>query len=253
MFENIENFRDLGGAMGREGQIVRSDVVYRSSDHSHATDQDLDRLKQLNIGTIVDLRRPLERERAQSRRPEGVTYDVITSDIPEERLDWAVALKDVDHVDLAWFDREAREFYINGAKIERYVDLFSRFFQLLAHSDAPILTHCSAGKDRTGMLCALVLHTVGVHRDDIVAEFVKTNDPKRIARAKPRLRAWLQKTSGHVVDDEALEFALSVHPEHMDLMFCQLEEEFGSTDEYLSKVLGVDSGLKSRIETRLLS
>jgi protein-tyrosine phosphatase len=253
VFENIENFRDLGGTTGRNGQMVRTGIVYRSGDHSHATDEDLEQLKDLNIGVILDLRRRMERDRAKSRRPEGVEYEVIKSDIAEERLDWAVALKELEHVDLAWFDKEARDFYIRGTMKERYVDLFSRFFQTLAHSDAPILMHCAAGKDRTGMLCALAQHSVGVHRDDIVDEFTKTNDPTRIARGKPRLKAWLEKASGHVLPDDALEFALRVHPEHMELMFHQLEKDFGSVDQYLSQVLGVDAAMKTKIENRMLS
>lgn len=252
MFDNIDNFNDIGGIVGRHGQFVRTGIVYRSSDHSHATDEDLERLKALNIGVIVDLRRPIERQRAQSRRPEGVTYEIITSDIPEERLDWAVALKKLDHVDLAWFDREAREFYETGATKARYVDLFGRFFKMLAYSDATILAHCSAGKDRTGMLCALAQHAVGVHRDDVLIEFTKINDPERIARSKQRLNAWLEKTTGHKIADEALEYAVRVHPEHIELMFACLVHEFGSVDRYLSDVLRIDAKMMSRIEMRLL-
>jgi protein-tyrosine phosphatase len=252
MFERIENFRDIGGIPGREGQVLRTGIVYRSGDHSKATADDLEKLKTLNIGVIVDLRRPLERERAPSRSPEGVKYEVITSDTPEDRKDWAVALKNLDHVDQSWFEREAEEFYRTGATNARYVELFGRFFKALTFSEGPILTHCAAGKDRTGMLCALVQYSAGVRHDDIVVEFTKTNDSARIARSKPRLKAWLEKTTGHEVADSVLEYAVRVHPEHVDLMFSCLQKEFGSVDRYLTDILQIDDEMRSKIESRLL-
>ena len=102
------------------------------------------------------------------------------------------------------------------------------------------------------MICALTHHIAGVHDDDIMADFLETNNEARIARKMSFLGPWLKENTGHVVSDEALRVAVCVHADYLNTAFGVIREQHGSIDGYLTDVLGVDAGLRARIHERLL-
>ena len=73
------------------------------------------------------------------------------------------------------------DYYTAAPFAPRHLDLFSRYFRALAEAEGPVLIHCAAGKDRTGVLAALTHSLAGVHRDDMLADYLLTNDPVRMA------------------------------------------------------------------------
>src|SRR5204862_891746 len=125
----------------------------------------------------------------------------------------------------------------------RHIDLFRRYFHTLADVEGPIVVHCAAGKDRTGLICALTHHLAGVHPDDIMADYLLTNDPERMARKMSFLGPWLRDTGGRTVDEDALRVAVSVRPEYLETAFAVIRESHGSLDNYLEGALGVDAAL----------
>jgi protein-tyrosine phosphatase len=74
-----------------------------------------------------------------------------------------------------------------------HLDLFAQYFQVLAESDRPVLIHCAAGKDRTGMLAALTHHLLGVSRDDLLADYLLTNVAVDLEGRAPGMALQLQK------------------------------------------------------------
>jgi protein tyrosine/serine phosphatase len=248
--EGVDNFRDFGGYKAVGGYIRRG-ILFRSGDLSRATDTDLELLKGLGIGTIVDLRRPIERQYAASRYWDGYAGETITSDVPEDFVDWAVALKEVDVVDSAWFERSSIKSYTEVALSPRYTWLFSKYLRACARSEGAILVHCAAGKDRTGMLCAIVQKMAGVHHADIMTEYLKTNNIERIQERIPRLSRWLETQTGHRVASEVLETALSVRSSYLERCFSSIEEACGSFDRYIEQTLLIDTETRALIEKRL--
>jgi protein tyrosine/serine phosphatase len=143
--------------------------------------------------------------------------------------------------------------YYRRAPFEpRHIDLFSRYFRTLAEADGAIVVHCAAGKDRTGLICALTHHVLGVHADDIMADYLLTNDESRMARKMAFLGPWLRDTVGQTVDEAGLRVAVSVSPAYLETAFAVIREAHGSLDGYLSQVLGVDEALRGRLQARLL-
>ena len=250
-FEGIENFRDFGGYDTAHGRPLKRGLLYRSANHSYATDADLDRMAELNLAAIVDLRRTQEREREPSRRWPGFGAAVVENDILSDHGDWADLMKDA-RVDAAWFYRDGMGYYRKAPFEPRHIDLFSRYFQLLAEADGPIVVHCAAGKDRTGLICALTHHALGVGEADIMADYLLTNDEGRMARKMSFLGPWLRETVGKDVDEAALKVAVSVHPQYLEMAFGVIRERHGSIDAYLAEALGVDEGLRERLHARLL-
>jgi protein-tyrosine phosphatase len=251
-FEAIHNFRDFGGYPAR-GRMLKSGLLYRSANHAHATDADLQKLAAMDLAVIVDLRRPNEREREPCRRWEGFAAQVIDNDIGEERDDeWRDFIMSSD-LSVESFRRYMLDYYRLAPFWTRHLDLYSRYFRALAESDGPILVHCAAGKDRTGILCALTHHVAGVHDDDILADYLLTNDPERMARRLPFMRDHIREISGKTPSDEAMLTGMGVEAQYLEQAFAVIREAHGSLDGYLEQALGLDAALRERIHARLLA
>ena len=251
-FEGIDNFRDLGGYDTACGRGMKAGVVYRSANHGQATDADLAKMADLGITTIVDLRRRRERDREPSRRWSGFAGQVIENDIEGVEVDWAEGIAAAERVDADWFRQDSLGFYREAPHQPRHVDLFRRYFQALAETNGALVVHCAAGKDRTGLICALTHHIAGVHRDDTLADYLMTNNEARMAARIDFLRSYILDLTGKLVDDEGLRQAASVHPDYLDHGLSVISQSHGNIDNYLAEVLGVDSALRGKIEARIL-
>ena len=251
-FEAIENFRDFGGYATACGRGLKRGLLYRSANHAYATDEDLARLARLAPAVIVDLRRPDEREREPSRRWPGFEGQVVENDIASEHADWIVTLKGVSELTPDWFFEDALGYYRRAPFEARHLDLFRRYFTTLAEAEGPVVVHCAAGKDRTGLICALTHHLAGVHRDDLMADYLLTNDESRIGRKMDFLGPWLEAQVGLRASEAALRVAVSVHPQYLETAFEAIEAAHGSLDGYLETALGLDGRLRGRLHERLL-
>jgi len=251
-FDGIENFRDFGGYDTAHGRPLKRGLLYRSANHAYASDADLQRMRELGLAAIVDLRRADERAREPSKRWPGFGAAVVENDILSDHADWAEAMKGVE-VNAQWFLDDGMAYYRRAPFELRHIDLYSRYFQTLAETDGAIVVHCAAGKDRTGLICALTHHVLGVHADDIMADYLLTNDESRIARKMNFLGPWLRDTVGKTVDEAGLRVAVSVNAAYLETAFSVIREAHGSLDGYLEEVLGVDAALRERLQARLLA
>ncbi len=250
-FDGIENFRDFGGYDTADGRAVKRGLLYRSANHAYATEADLERMRDLGLAAIIDLRRTEERAREPSKRWPGFGAAVVENDILSDHADWAQSMKGAE-VNAQWFLDDGMGYYRRAPFEPRHIDLFSRYFRTLADADGAIVVHCAAGKDRTGLICALTHHVLGVHADDIMADYLLTNDESRLARKMAFLGPWLRDTVGKTVDEAGLRVAVSVSPAYLETAFAVIRETSGSIDGYLTQVLGVDDALRGRLQARLL-
>ncbi len=248
----VENFRDFGDYPTRDGRRIKRGLLYRSAHQHHATEDDLAAIAALAPHAIVDLRRRLEREKAPSRRWPGFSATVIDNDLGDLDHDpWMAEFKASDR-SVDWFRQNAIGFYRQTPFEDRYIDLFSRYFRILAEADGPVLVHCAAGKDRTGTICALTHHLLGVDHEHIVADFLLTNDHERIPARSTELRSLFLEETGHEVEDAALIQAMSVEVGYLDAAFETITARCGTIDAYLRDVLGIDAEVQQRLEARLL-
>lgn len=251
-FDGIHNFRDFGGYPTACGRRLRPARLYRSANHHHASDADLQRLRELELTVIVDLRQPVEREREPSRRWRDFACRVVENDLAEEHRDFEALVRESD-LSAAWFFAHASDFYARAPYEPRHVDLFRRYFHALAETDGAVLVHCAAGKDRTGLICALTHHVAGVHRDDMLQDYLLTNDEARLAGKMRFLASWLESVVGRRPTDEALRVAVSVHPDYLERALAVIVGRDGSIEAYLAQTLGLDAVLRERLRERLLA
>ena len=250
--EGVENFRDFGGYATSSGGRLRSGRLYRSASHGRATDADLEAIAALGIGVVVDLRRPQERERDPSRRHDAFAGEVITNDIGQNEEDSWIAHATTSDLSADSFRGYMLRYYRDAPFNERMVDLYSRYFEALERAEVPVLIHCAAGKDRTGILAALTHHLAGVHPDDIMADYLATNDPARAERRLPILTESLRELTGREPSEAAVRVAMSVEADYLETALTVIAERHGDIDGYLQAALGVDKRRRAALHARLL-
>ncbi|QES48175.1 protein tyrosine phosphatase [Streptomyces venezuelae] len=239
-FAHLHNFRDMGGYRTRDGRELRWGRLYRSDSLGKlagaAAQADLERFRELGIRTVIDLRYPWEIE-AKGRVPEqdGLTYRNLS--IEHRPYDQAEIDPELD----PWrylADRFA-EVAEDGAEELREA------LEALAADDGPQVFHCASGKDRTGLLAALVLALLDVPEDVIAADFALTE------LATERLVAdWHAANPGRTLRWPAYGRA----PEQIIRLFlADLTERYGSVHAYATGRLGIDEALVTRLRDRLLT
>jgi protein tyrosine/serine phosphatase len=251
-FEGVDNFRDFGGYRTASGRELKRGMLYRSANHARATEADLAALKAMGVAVVVDLRRTVEREREPSRRWAEFAAEVIENDMEGNEVDWAASLLDSD-LSARWFREDGVAFYRNAVHAPRYVELFARYFQTLARADGPVLVHCAAGKDRTGVICALTHHVAGVSHEDMIADYLLTNEPNRVARRIRSLTRYIAEHTGRAPDEAAVQVAVSADVAYLQAAFDAMAATHGSVDGYLQDVLGVDAAMRERIHESILA
>ncbi len=251
-FEGVENFRDYGDYAAAGGRRLKRGLLYRSAAHAQATDADLEKLAALELAAIVDLRRKNERERAPSRRHSTFQGRVIYTDEGDVGEDpWQLFLKQSD-LSAAAFRGYMYDYYDEAPFVDRHIYLYSEYFRALAELEGPVLIHCAAGKDRTGILAALTHHLAGVSDEDIRADFLLTNNPQRLAARLPMIMQMMTEATGRSPTEEAVMVAMSVEEGYLERAFAAMKARHGSIDGYLEGALGVDGALRERLEARLL-
>lgn len=249
-FEGLTNFRDFGGYRAGARRMATG-RFFRSANHALATDADLARLASMNIAAVVDLRRPAERARAPSRRWEGFAASVIENNDPDEGAQSWDAFMQAWDMEASSYGRFLLDYYAEAPHLPRIVDLFTRYFETLAKADGAIVVHCAAGKDRTGLAVALTHHIAGVHRDDIIADYLLTNQSGRFEQHGAAWREAILQQHGRAPTMETMRFIMGVTPEYLERSFAAINERHGGVDAYLRDVLGVDNARRAEIEARL--
>lgn len=225
-FERCFNFRDVGGYATADGRVVRWGRYFRAGTPHRMTSGDLDRARQLRLASVIDLRRPDELRASAGRPPLAdppVQYHQLPV-VPEGGSDLL---------------NERYGHGISGARYFGYLEAgpeyFRRAFEVLADpASYPALVHCTAGKDRTGVLTALVLDLLGVPRPVVEADFALTN--RDVQRQVERMRADGRIPEGGDVPD------LGVPEQAIGDFLDLLQREYGSAAGYVES-LGLDVGM----------
>jgi protein-tyrosine phosphatase len=181
--EGTVNTRDLGGWPLAAGGRTRVGRLWRSDAFTHASAADRDALAERGLRFVIDLRTDAERDAAPSALAPDPRFELVPVDL-FAAVGAAIERGEVvgDPFDLRTRYRASFVFARDG-----YREAFARLAEAVAASAGPVAFHCSAGKDRTGLVAALLLRAAGVPDEAIVEDYVLTD--VRIARLRPRLLA----------------------------------------------------------------
>ncbi|MER7753901.1 tyrosine-protein phosphatase [Kitasatospora sp. NPDC097643] len=236
-FDRLHNFRDLGGYRTAEGRTVRWGRLYRSDSLGKIdSPADLERLQALGIRTVIDLRYPWEIA-AKGRVPDydGLAYHNLS--IEHRPYDQAEIDPELD----PWrylADRFAEVAEDGVKEIRQALDLITA-------AEEPLVFHCASGKDRTGLIAALVLTLLGVPEDDIAADFALTElaTPHFIAEWHAAHPGRTLRWPGYGRAPETV----------IRLALADLTTRHGSVDAYLTHTLALDPTQIETLRAHLLT
>jgi protein-tyrosine phosphatase len=239
--DTVFNLRDLGGYRTGAGATVRRGRVYRADGLYRLAGRDVDRVASLGLRTVVDLRTPAELDE-RGRFP----VDAVPADYHHLPI-----------LERTW-DPEALE--VESPAVEflsaRYVDMLHEGRHAIAETLGliadpachPLVFHCAAGKDRTGVVAAVVLSLLGVDEETVAADYAASGD------AMDRLTAWIQEHYPEGAERMARQPSIFMHApaEAMTFFLDLVRARYGSIEVWARDEAGVDSGTVARLRGALL-
>lgn len=226
------NFRDLGGYAGQGGRVVRWRRLFRSDHLAALTPDDVATLSNLGLSRAYDFRGVAERAAVPYELPGVASYSLPIEPMVVQRMRELLAaghqLTAQDTVRL--MQQTYRAFVHDNAP--RFAELFGH----LLDSNAPLVFHCTAGKDRTGFAAALILLALGVPRPVVMQDYLLTNDLFRMPKATPGL-----------APQEVLDVLWRVQEDFLDAALHAVEADFGGVQPYLEQALGLGPTEQERL------
>jgi protein-tyrosine phosphatase len=231
------NFRDLGGYATSDGRTVRWRQIFRSNHLGHLTDDDAAVLRSLGVKSAFDFRGAGERAEALC----GMS-DIAVHSLPVEPTVVA-ALRAIAASGTPLSAEHAVEVMRDSYRsyVQQNTPRFRTLFAHLLEDRAPLVIHCTAGKDRTGFACALILHTLGVPDEVISEDYLLTN---RFYRRDPN--------SGSDLPDHVKQVLGSVQPAFLGAAFEAIDADYGSLETYLRDGIGLGAAERTALATRYL-
>lgn len=220
------NFRDLGGIKNKEGKSIKWGKVFRSDDLYNLTDADLKYLSSIPLITIVDFRSADEIKAAPDRLPSSVKVDYQCSISPGNLMQEKDEMKNFSAAKINEAMENLNKLLVTDSVA---IDEYMKFFSLLQNeSNLPLMFHCTAGKDRTGMGAALLMFALDVDKDIIVNEYMASN------------KFLGDKYALYVARNPNLKSIFEVKKNFLEAGLKLIEEKYGDINNFLIDVLHVD-------------
>jgi len=247
------NFRDLGGYRTRDGRELKWGRIFRAGVLSYFTSSDQRQLSQLGVRVICDLRREDEREREQTRWPDANTQHLCWDDgappiirsfaanHPYTAAGMHAAMIDFYRALPAWIAPRLRGMVL-----------------CITQGDLPILVHCQAGKDRTGIAIALLLAVLDVPHETIVEDYLLTNDACDLVqfilmRHQEKLGAAVSDHPLQTMPEDIRRVLFAAHADYLHAALDQIARDHGDILKYLREEIGIDDAMRSQLQAALLS
>jgi protein-tyrosine phosphatase len=229
MRSSLVNLRDVGGQRTDDGGVVAHGVLYRS-EAPQAGDAEPTDITPWPARTVVDLRSAGEIHQPHPLGAQGARVHNLV-------LNPALAPGARNHAAAT-----------AGGLGSLYVHLLTeasariaRIAEIVAEADGPVLVHCAAGKDRTGIVVAILLRVVGVSRADVLADYLRTND------RLPELLARLDSAGVVMPHDRSL---LQVSPNALNAVLDEVDGTPGGAEGWL-RAAGADAATVALLRERL--
>jgi protein-tyrosine phosphatase len=246
-FERVLNFRDFGGWDTKHGARVKRGALFRSAHFAEATEADMARLEAMDVRFVVDLRRPEERAHEPNLWP-GENRRVLHNDEGAAGAALPPHLVALPQSDLtpASVTNYMISLYREIPFDPRLLKLFRAWFSEIGQGGAGVL-HCAAGKDRTGIGCALTLLALGVDEDAVFADYEFTNQAVDIEARLPRIQMRMEERLGRTLDAAALRPMLGVHVDYLRATLDAITARYGSLDAYFGDPLAIGAGARESL------
>lgn len=258
VLEGAINVRELGGYATQDGRSVAWGKAFRAGDLSGLTPADVEKLQAAGIATVVDFRGADEIAKDGSA-PVPETIELVNIPVLDETTQaLAEALTGV----LRGGDPAVVEEMLGDGESQRIKDesfvaqldqpatmaAYARTLELIAERPGALVFHCTAGKDRTGMMSAILLGLLGVPDHTIVDDFVLSNE--YLAEHYAGTYAFLESKG---VDVELIRPLTEQSPSNIQPVLDAVHNQYGGWDAFATDVMGLDADTLDALRVKLLA
>lgn len=228
---NPSNFRDLA-AHAKAARGIRVHTLFRSDHLGALNEADARQIQALGIRRVLDFRGVNERTSAACMLPDVTVHSLaIEPTIVQVLTDLLAAGRELTPAEVVTHMQDTYRGFVRNN-----THRFAEFFAHLLESNQPTVFHCTAGKDRTGFAAALVLHALGASKEDVMRDYLLTNE-----RLKPGSlpSGWLSAPVAAVLH--------RVQPEFLEASYEAVERDYGGLEGYFREGLGLREAERERL------
>lgn len=247
------NVRDMGGYRTKDGQQVKWGLLYRGDQLSQLTESDIAYLERIKFHSIIDFRNDQERELNPNYSFDSIKsyYKCDPNSTVSEAAGAVVSFEEENKLIVKNLENGAvPSEELNGSGIifhKNYREFvtseyarasFRRMLKaLLQEENLPAFMHCRGGKDRTGFGAALILAIIGVEREEIIKDYLITQDVRK-ERTKYKMAQYAKYTDNQNVLDY-LEAMIDTRRDYLESSFAAIDENYESVENYVITALGI--------------
>jgi protein-tyrosine phosphatase len=255
--QGTSNTRDIGGYQTGDLRTLRWGQIIRSDNLSRLTASDFQILEEIGVKTVIDLRTDREREQLPTVWLGENPPQFFHFPVGDAHNDWFSAQRRMMKRN-RFTEKQASKHMVEGYRMiaQEGVPSFSKFMDLvLDQSNWPILIHCNAGKDRSGVAVTLILEALGVDRETIMEEFLLTNQMSRTEEKAAFLANERNDYSGGIRSGRAPSARawfpiVGVQAEMLEAFYATVNEQYGSVEAFLTTI-GADPTAREALLTTL--
>ncbi|TKT90697.1 tyrosine-protein phosphatase [Dyadobacter frigoris] len=249
-FKNVINFRDIGGIKTMEGKTVRWGKIFRSDNLAGLKKNEFHKFNDLRIQTVYDLRTANEIKGKEDQLPENVKY--VHFSTVKDNGDLLTKLKSrVLNGEIS--EEKSIELTLELYKgcVSENLPTVRNLLQQILTSDEPVLYHCSAGKDRTGMTTALILSILKVDRQTILDEYLLSNYYRKDKIEKMLGKVKLAKLVKRHINTKVIENFMKVDERYLNATFEVIDKKYGGMDSFIKNELQIDDKTRNELIRKL--
>ena len=244
------NFRDLGGMRAADGRFVRHGAIYRSEGPASFLEQHRAELVELDIRLICDLRADVERAAAPNDwSASGRLLNMeISNDLRVATNEGWAALRH-DPSEAGAIRAMTTNYGAMPGALQPHV---GGLIKAIVDGEIPALIHCTAGKDRTGVLIGLLLALLGVAQQDIVEDYLRSDIFAKNLRLGGSISHAFEETFGFVPSEATIDAMIGVSPAYLAAAFASVRQGWGNVENYFTGA-GVNAAQQQRFRDCLLT
>ncbi len=227
---NIRNFRDLKGYVNNEGRKLKGNQIFRGGALNELSKEDMQYFsQQLNIKHVLDFRDEKEASLACDKMMDGVSHERISALIVKNHDEHGF---DMGSMLQGQMTKEKKDLIL-AYVIEGYKNMafnnsaYHQLFERLLENDGGVYFHCTAGKDRTGVACFLIMKSLGMNDEDCLKEYLLSNE--LLKESNEALCKKLNITVSLISECEPL---LYVHKEYLDYTMQAIQEKYTTYEDF---------------------
>lgn len=241
----VPNFRDIGGIRTNDNRQIKWGSIYRSDDFSSTEESGWQKLTAMNVKKKIDFRSSQEKKENPDifeERLNAKEYSLIIDPGNMDKFKDIITDKNTTQEDI---DKLLLD--MNRLFVKKWAYRYKEYFQLLLETETPLVFHCTAGKDRTGLCSALTLYALGVDMETIYDEYELSNHYRHGNNEK-----LIKKVAFMGIPTEIMRRVMGVERSWLKAGFDQIIQDYGSIDKYLEVALELSQNDISTLREKYL-